>query len=232
MDFRDDTTKIYWLGSLLKGEAQNWHQNRLATVEMELQPDTWATYKAAMDYHFRDANEKRTFSNKIADLYWKGIPGYTKTGLSADQWRIRMAMYQEKAQCNGEVLKEIYMQAFTKELWNQAWREVRYLDDPKYEILKAKLVELGMVDEEHESMHQKPLLRIYQNNQSKQDKENKKEYGDKRKRCSSKVRGKDRERTRTTKSDKERKFQNNQDALSGIPQNVIDQYKVDKASCW
>jgi hypothetical protein len=60
----------------------------------------------------------------MADLYWKGILGYMKTGLSADQWVIQIAMYQEKVQCAGEVLKEIYMQAFTKELSNQAWREI------------------------------------------------------------------------------------------------------------
>jgi Txe/YoeB family toxin of Txe-Axe toxin-antitoxin module len=141
MDFRDDTTKIYWLASLLKAEAQNWHQNCLGTAEKELQPDTWATYKAAMDYNFRDPYEKRTLTNKMVDLYWKRTPGHTKTGLSADQWGIQMAMSQEKAQCDGEVLKEIYMLAFTKELSNQAWREVQHLDDPKYEILKAKLVE-------------------------------------------------------------------------------------------
>jgi hypothetical protein len=76
-----------------------------------------------------------------------------------------MAMYQEKAQCDGEVLKEMYMWAFTKELSNQTWREVQHLDNPKYEILKTKLVELGTVDEEHESIHQKPLLQIYQTNQ-------------------------------------------------------------------
>jgi hypothetical protein len=45
----------------------------------------------------------------MVDLYWKGTPGHTKTGLSADQWGIRIAMYQEKAQCDGEVLKEIYI---------------------------------------------------------------------------------------------------------------------------
>jgi hypothetical protein len=60
----------------------------------------------------------------MADLYWKWKPGHTKIGLLADQWGIQMAMYQEKAQYDGEVLKEIYMQAFTKELSNQAWRKV------------------------------------------------------------------------------------------------------------
>jgi hypothetical protein len=40
MDFQDNTTKIYWLGSLLKGDAWNWHQDQLATAEKELQPDT------------------------------------------------------------------------------------------------------------------------------------------------------------------------------------------------
>jgi hypothetical protein len=147
-----------------------------------------------MDYHFYDPHEKRTFTNKMANLYWKLKPGHTKTGLSADQWGVRMAMYQEKAQCDGEVLKEIYMPAFTKELSNHAWREVRHLDNPKYEILKAKLVELGTTDEEYESMHQKPLLRIYQTDQPKQDKDKKKDYGDKRKNHRSEARGKDKDR--------------------------------------
>jgi hypothetical protein len=93
MDFPDDTTKIYWLGSLLKGEAPNWHQKHLVMGEKELQPDTWATYKAAMDYHFRDPYKKRTFTYKMVDLYWKGTLGHTKIGLSADQRGIRMAMY-------------------------------------------------------------------------------------------------------------------------------------------
>jgi hypothetical protein len=88
MDFRDNTTKIYWLGLLLKGEAGKWHQNHLATAEKELKLDTWAAYKAAMDYHFWDPHKKTTFTNKMADLYWKGIPGHTKIGLSADQWGI------------------------------------------------------------------------------------------------------------------------------------------------
>jgi hypothetical protein len=142
-----------------------------------------------------------------------------------------MAMYQEKAQYNGEVLNEIYMQAITKELSNQAWREVWHLDDPKYEILKAKHVELGTADEEHKSMHQKPLLWIYQTDQTRQDKEKKRDQGDKKKNHASEIRGKDREWTCTTKSDKDRKFQNNRDALAGVPQNEIDQHKADKASC-
>jgi mRNA-degrading endonuclease RelE of RelBE toxin-antitoxin system len=156
-----------------------------------------------MDYHFQDPHEKWTFTNKMADLCWKWKLGHTKTGLSADQWGIRMAMYQEKAQYNGEVLKEMYIWAFSKELSNQAWREVQYLDDPKYEILKAKLVELGTADEEHECMHQKPLLRIYQTDQPRQAKETKKDYNDKKKIRDSKTRSKERERTSTTKSTKE-----------------------------
>jgi hypothetical protein len=39
MDFRDDTSKMDWLGSLLNGAARNWHQNHLATTEKELQLD-------------------------------------------------------------------------------------------------------------------------------------------------------------------------------------------------
>jgi hypothetical protein len=70
-------------------------------------------------------------------------------------------------------------------------------------------VELGTVDKEHESMHQKPLLWIYQTDEPKQDKQKKKDYGNKWKNCSSKARGKGGEHTYITKSKKERKFQNN-----------------------
>jgi hypothetical protein len=83
-------------------------------------------------------------------------------------------------------------------------------------------------------MHQKPLLQIYQTNQPKKYKDKKKDYGNKRKNRSSEAMGidKDKERTCTTKSDKERKFQNNRDALSGVHQDEIDQHKADRASCW
>jgi hypothetical protein len=53
-------------------------------------------------------------------------------------------------------------------------------------------VELGTADEEHKSMHQKPLLQIYQTDQPRQDKE-KKNHNDKKKICDSETRNKDRE---------------------------------------
>jgi hypothetical protein len=82
-------------------------------------------------------------------------------------------------------------------------------------------VELGTADEEHKSIYQKPILQICQTDQPKQDKDKKKDYGDKGKNCSSEARDneRDKEHTHTTKSDKERIFQNNCDALSGVPQN-------------
>jgi hypothetical protein len=49
------------------------------------------------------------------------------------------------------------------------------------------------VDKEHEGMHQKPLLQIYQMDQPRQDKEKKRDQGDKKKSHGPKVRGKDRE---------------------------------------
>jgi hypothetical protein len=61
-----------------------------------------------MDHHFRDPYQRRSYTNKLAELYWKYKPGHEKTGLSAHQWGIQMAMYQEKAQVDSEVLKEIY----------------------------------------------------------------------------------------------------------------------------
>jgi hypothetical protein len=40
IDFNNDATRIHWLGSLLKGDARQWHQNRVDTTEKELRPDT------------------------------------------------------------------------------------------------------------------------------------------------------------------------------------------------
>jgi hypothetical protein len=66
IDFNNDTTRIHWLGSLLKGDACQWHQNRVDTADKELRPDTWTSYTMAMDHYFRDPHQKRNYTNKMA----------------------------------------------------------------------------------------------------------------------------------------------------------------------
>jgi hypothetical protein len=83
----------------------------------------------------------------------------------------------------------------------------------------------------HRNMHEKPLLSMYQtSSEPKQEKEKWKRDDDRKSNRSDK-RGK-KESTHTPRSDKEKKFQNNREALAGIPQAEIDQHKADKASCW
>jgi hypothetical protein len=93
INFTNDATRIHWLGSLLKGNARQWHQNRVETTERELYPDTWPSYTAAIDHYFHDPHQKHNYTNKMARLHWKYKPRYHKTGLPADQWGIRMAIY-------------------------------------------------------------------------------------------------------------------------------------------
>jgi hypothetical protein len=85
IDFNNDATRIHWLGSLLKGDAHQWYQNRVDTTERELCPNTWPSYTAAMDHYFRDPHQKRNYTNKMARLHWKYKLGCHKTGLPADQ---------------------------------------------------------------------------------------------------------------------------------------------------
>jgi hypothetical protein len=40
IDFNNNTTRIHWLGLLLKGNAHQWHQNCVNTIEKELHPNT------------------------------------------------------------------------------------------------------------------------------------------------------------------------------------------------
>jgi hypothetical protein len=80
-------------------------------------------------------------------------------------------------------------------------------------------------------MHEKPLLNMYQaSSEPKQEKEKRKREEEKKPNRSDKC-GK-KESTHTPRSDKEKKFQNNREALAGVPQAEIDQHKADKASCW
>jgi hypothetical protein len=231
IDFNNDATRIHWLGSLLKGDARQWHQNCVETTERELRPDTWPSYTAAMDHYFRDPHQKRNYTNKMAKLHWKYKPRCYKTGLPADQWGIRMAIYQEKAQVEGEVLREIYDQAFPEDLACQAWTDVQDLDDPRYEHFKARLIKLGTAKEQHRNMHEKPLLSMYQaSSEPKLEKEKRKREEDKKSNWSDKC-GK-KESTHTPRNDKEKKLQNNREALAGVPQAEINQHKADRASCW
>jgi hypothetical protein len=61
-----------------------------------------------MDHYFHDPHQKCNYTNKIARLHWKYKPRCHKMGLPADQRGIRIAIYQEKAKVQGEVLREIY----------------------------------------------------------------------------------------------------------------------------
>jgi hypothetical protein len=84
INFNNDATRIHWLGSLLKGDARQWHQNRVDTAEKEFCPNTWASYTVAMDHYFCDPHQKRNYTNKMARLHWKCKPGCHKTG--CDGW--------------------------------------------------------------------------------------------------------------------------------------------------
>jgi hypothetical protein len=74
----------------------------------------------AMDYYFYNPYKKCNYTNKMARLHWKYKPGSYKTSLLANQWGIRIAIYQQKAQVEGDVLREIYDQAFPEDLACQA----------------------------------------------------------------------------------------------------------------
>jgi hypothetical protein len=235
IDFNNDATRIHWLGSLLKGDARQWHQNPVNTAEKEFRPNTWASYTTAMDHYFRDPHQKRNYTHKMARLHWKYKPGCHKTGLPADQWGIRIAIYQEKAQVEGEILREIYDQAFPEDLACQAWMDVQDLDDPRYEHFKARLIKLATAKEQHRIMHEKPLLNMYQaSSEPKQEREKWKRDEERKPTRGQDNHGKDKrkELTRAPRSDQEKKCQNNREALVSVPQAEIDQYKVDNASCW
>jgi hypothetical protein len=61
----------------------------------------------------------------------------------------------------GEVLREIYNQAFPEDLACQVWRDIQDLDDLRYENFKARLIKLATAKEEYRNMHEKPLLNMY-----------------------------------------------------------------------
>jgi hypothetical protein len=74
---------------------------------------------------------------------------------------------------------------------------------------------------------------MYQtSSEPKQEREKWKQDDDGKPGCRSGKRGKKGEPTHIPKSDWEKKFQNNREALTSIPQAEIDQHKADKASCW
>jgi hypothetical protein len=72
-------------------------------------------------------------------------------------------------------------------------------------------------------MHKKPLLSMYQtSSEPKQEREKQKRDEDRRLGHGSDKHGKKGEPTHAPKGDQEKKFQNNREALTGIPQAKID----------
>jgi predicted ATP-binding protein involved in virulence len=97
------------------------------------------------------------------------------------------------------------------------------LDDPRYEHFKARLIKLTTAKEEYRNMYEKPLLNMYQaSSEPKQEREKRKRDEEKKPNRGLDNRGKRKEPTRTPRSDREKKFQNNREALVGVPQTEID----------
>jgi predicted ATP-binding protein involved in virulence len=97
------------------------------------------------------------------------------------------------------------------------------LDDPRYEHFKARLIKLATTKEEHRNMHEKPLLNMYQaSSEPKQEREKRKCDKEKKPNRGSDNHGKRREPTHIPRSDQEKKFQNNREAVIGVPQTEID----------
>jgi predicted ATP-binding protein involved in virulence len=123
----------------------------------------------------------------------------------------------------GEILREIYDQAFPEDLAYQAWTGVQDLDDPRYKHFKARLIKLATAKEQHKNMHEKPLLNMYQaSSEPKQEREKRKRDKERKPTHGSDKRGKKGESTHIPKSNREKKFQNNHEALAGVPQAEID----------
>jgi hypothetical protein len=123
----------------------------------------------------------------------------------------------------GEVLREIYDQAFPEDLAYQAWTDIQDLDDLRYEYFKARLIKLATVKEEYRNMYEKLLLNMYQaSSEPKQEREKQKQDEEKKPNNRSDNYGKKRELTRIPRSDQEKKFQNNYEVLVSIPQAEIN----------
>jgi hypothetical protein len=106
------------------------------------------------------------------------------------------------------------------------------LDDPSYEHFKDRLIKLTTTKEQHRNMHEKLLLSMYQtSSEPKQEREKRKREEDGKLGCGSDKHGKKGEPNHATKSNWEKKFQNNHEALAGVRPAEINQHKADKASC-
>jgi hypothetical protein len=156
----------------------------------------------AIDYYFSDPHQKHNYTNKMARLYWKYKPRCHKTSLPADQWGIRMAIFQEKAQVEGEILRDIYDQAFPEDLACQAWIDIQDMDDLRYNHFKARCIKLTTMKEEHRNMYEKLLLNMYQvSSEPKQEREKRKQDEEGKQNCGSHDHGKKRELMYIPRSD-------------------------------
>jgi hypothetical protein len=107
------------------------------------------------------------------------------------------------------------------------------LDDPRYEHFKARLIKLATAKEQYRNMDEKLLLSMYQtSSEPKQEREKRKRDKDGKLGRGLDKRGKKGEPNHAPKGNWEKKFQNNREALAGVPQFEIDQHKADKVSCW
>ena len=136
--FRDDKDRIYWLGSMLTGRAQTWHQARHMRLSSALLEDNWRSYAAALEEHFTDKREVERDLRRMKELVYKG---------SVDDYLMQIEELNGRVQAHGVIFRDLIKAAMPAEILKMVYSRHGKIPSDDLEFVSS-LREAGAVTEE------------------------------------------------------------------------------------
>jgi hypothetical protein len=230
--FQDDKDRIFWLGSMLTGRAQTWHQARHMRLSSALLDDNWRSYQAALEEHFTDKREIERDLRRMKELVYKG---------NVDDYLLQIEELNGRVQAHGVIFRDLIKAAMPAEILKMVYSRHGKIPNDDLEFVSS-LREAGAVTEE---MKKDEHLRYSRKDQEKGGHQEKSQ-GTPKERSNSKdnhrskdqpkkdARPKDHQGAKSKPPQGDRVaavWANGREALAGVPQADIDKARRENKDC-
>ena len=125
----NNETKIYSLGTFLRGQAADWYTERKRSKNALYLEDNWVAFSAAMEDRFTDKQETAKDHEKLLALEYNG---------DMQTYLVHFHELNSRVGLSGQALKRFLTVAVTPDMYRNIWRKYVKIPDVDTDPLQAE----------------------------------------------------------------------------------------------
>jgi hypothetical protein len=220
-EFANEKDRISWIGSILKGNAQRWHQARIKSLTSQRLTNNWGAYWQAAETQFKNEHEITESARKLRELKYKG---------HFSDYLVKLKDLNRKLESAGQVFRDQGQSQMPSEIVDMMYTigPIPTEDEEFLRVLElaGKRVEEKRSDSKSGDKAPKKEEKHKDNKENKITNKNEKNEKNYKNNEGSKIQKRD------SKKKREFKLENVKEALNGMSEEMFTKHKDAKANCW